>query len=365
MENEMYFCSQCGVVLNETECFHFGENIYCRSCLSEETVVCIHCGERILNEDNRNTACDPVCSECFNEHYTYCYECDRVISYDDAIMGEDDNDYCPECYNRIYNRPIHGYNFKPEPIFYGEGKRYFGVEIEIDKGGECDENAEELLETANRDKEHIYIKHDGSLYDGMEIVTHPMTLDYHINTMNWDEIAKRALSLDYRSHETSTCGFHIHVNRDSFSDICTEREEHIANVFYLVEKFWDQLLIFSRRTEEQLSRWASRYGCEADPKDVYKRVKENYYGRYKCINDQNEATIEFRIFRGTLKTNTIIATLQMVNEICNVAVSMSEKELQDLNWDELVDRLHVYPELMVYLNERGLINIENVQKEKE
>ena len=364
MENEMYLCSQCGVELNEEECFHFGENIYCRSCLSEETVVCIHCGERILNEDNRNTRCDPVCSYCFSDHYTYCYECDRVISYDESIMGADDNDYCPECYDRIYNRAIHNYSFKPEPIFYGEANRYFGVELEIDRGGELEENARELLDIGNREKEHIYIKHDGSLNDGMEIVTHPMTLDYHIKNMNWDEIAKKALSMDYRSHKTSTCGFHIHVNRSSFSDTYAEREERIANVFYIVEKFWDRFLIFSRRTADQLAQWASRYGCGTAPKDVYKNVKENYYGRYKCINDQNDATIEFRIFRGTLRTNTIIATLQMVNEICNVAVSMSEKELQELTWDEFVDRLGIYPELMVYMHERGLVNMERVQEEE-
>ena len=45
-------------------------------------------------------------------------------------------------------------------------------------------------------------------------------------------------------------------------------------------------------------------------------------------------------------------------------ISMSEKELQELTWDEFVDRLGIYPELMVYMHERGLVNMERVQEEE-
>ena len=31
---------------------------------------------------------------------------------------------------------IHDYYYKPEPIFYGDGPRYLGVELELDDGGE-------------------------------------------------------------------------------------------------------------------------------------------------------------------------------------------------------------------------------------
>lgn len=51
----------------------------------------------------------------------------------------------------------------------------------------------------------IYIKHDGSLNDGMEIVTHPMTLDYHLNEMPWREVMSKAISFGYISHKTRTC----------------------------------------------------------------------------------------------------------------------------------------------------------------
>ncbi len=57
----------------------------------------------------------------------------------------------------------------------------------------------------------------------------------------------------------------------------------------------------------------------------------NIVGRYAAVNLCNYSTIEFRLFRGTLKINTFIATLQLVNEICNVAVSMSDESLQKLS----------------------------------
>ena len=57
------------------------------------------------------------------------------------------------------------------------------MELEIDEGGESNYEANLIQQIANCDHDHIYCKHDGSLEDGFEIVTHPMTLDYHRNEM--------------------------------------------------------------------------------------------------------------------------------------------------------------------------------------
>jgi len=47
-----------------------------------------------------------------------------------------------------------------------------------------DDNASKLKEIANSIHEHIYIKSDGSIDDGFEIASHPMTLDYHMRTFS-------------------------------------------------------------------------------------------------------------------------------------------------------------------------------------
>jgi len=67
----------------------------------------------------------------------------------------------------------------------------------------------------------------------------------------------------------------------------------------------------------------------------------------------NADTIEFRIFRGTLKLNTLIATLQMVSHICDVAIALPDEDLRKLSWSQFVASLGE-PELVQYLKERRL-----------
>lgn len=56
-----------------------------------------------------------------------------------------------------------------------------------------------LLNIANADAENLYIKTDGSLDDGLELVTHPMTLTYRLNEMPWAAVLHKAQEMDYLS----------------------------------------------------------------------------------------------------------------------------------------------------------------------
>lgn len=216
--------------------------------------------------------------------------------------------------------PIQDYCYKPEPIFYGDGPRFFGVELEIDGAGEYGSNAKKLLRIANEEEERIYCKHDGSLEEGFEIVTHPMSLSYQLQQIPWEQICKGAVDLGYTSHQAGTCGLHVHVSRLAFGETEEQQDTAIARVLYFFEKHWEELLKFSRRTQHQLDQWASRYGYKEQPMEILDHAKKGYHGgRYTCVNLTNRDTIEFRMFRGTLKYNTLIATLQLVDRICDVA----------------------------------------------
>ena len=124
-------------------------------------------------------------------------------------------------------------------------------------------------------------------------------------------------------------------------------------MLYFFEKHWEELLKFSRRTQRKLDRWAARYGYRDCPRDILDRAKSGHAGRYTCVNLQNTATVEFRIFRGTLKYNTVIATLQLVNRVCDVAIALSDEELKALPWTTFVSAV-TEPELIQYLKERRL-----------
>lgn len=197
----------------------------------------------------------------------------RCFASNDDAYEYDGEYYCSECYHDIRDHDsIHDYGYKPEPVFYGDSSRYFGLELEIDGAGKDCENADSLLNIANESDEHIYIKSDGSLDEGMELVTHPMSLDYH-KSFCWEDIVRKAVYLGYRSHQTNTCGLHIHVNRDSLGDTRDEQEEVISRILYFVEHHWNELLKFSRRSEYAINRWAARYGYENTPKAIMEKPK--------------------------------------------------------------------------------------------
>ena len=256
------------------------------------------------------------------------------------------------------------YSYKPEAVFFGDGSLFMGVELEVDEGGKDNDNAGTLKEIANSSNNHIYIKSDGSLDDGFEIVSHPMTLAYHMYHMDWEDVLKEAVSMGYRSHQTSTCGLHVHVNRNAFGSNQAEQEEVIAKILYFVEAHWNELFRFSRRSHYNMDRWAARYGFEKTGRKILEKAKSGYTSRYVAVNLKNYYTIEFRLFRGTLKYNTFIATLQMVQKICDVALSMSQEELENLSWSEFVSNI-TEPQLIQYLKERRLYVNEKIIETEE
>ena len=316
--NETRICANCGIEHPLDTMYQVEGDWLCESCADRLTVVCDHCNERIYEENAVEDDHYILCDHCFDEYYIRCEDCSRIISRDR----------------------------------HGKGLRHFGVELEIDNGGTVNNNAQKLLDIANASAENLYIKTDGSLDDGMELVTHPMTLEYHLNEMPWAEILRKAQSMGYLSHAVGTCGLHVHISRLAFGCTYEQQEAAIARLLYFVEKFWAELLRFSRRTQSQMNR-AARYGIRLTPSEQMSHAKNSCAGRYTAVNLTNSDTVEIRMFRGTLKLNTLKATLQMVNHLVEVAVSMSDCQVQDMSWFDFLDEI-TEPELIQYLKERRL-----------
>ena len=364
-KDNVLYCSHCGAIIGEDEDYETVDgDIVCMDCIENHTTTCDRCGRIIWTNESYGDDYTTLCSGCYHHHYTRCSCCDTLLHEDDAYHL-DGYDYCSDCYHDEVDRcrSIHDYGYKPEPIFYGDSQRYFGVELEIDGAGKDSDNADELLGIANKENEHIYIKGDGSLDDGMEIVTHPMSLEYHKNYC-WEEIMKKAIYLGYRSHQTSTCGLHIHVNRNCFGEDREEQDVVIARILYFVEHHWNELLRFSRRTEYSMNRWAARYGFEKTGREILDKAKKGNLGRYAAVNLMNYMTIEFRLFRGTLKYNTFIAALELVNAICDLAVNLTDEGIANMSWSEFVDTI-TEPELIQYLKERRLYVNEVIETQEE
>ena len=158
MKIEAFTCCRCGQSHLLSERVQVDEDALCESCANEETVICSHCGERIYRDDNAGDGTTPLCQSCYDRHYTSCENCGRIIRNDDAYYRDGDEDFplCYDCHTRVSReKAIYDYYYKPKPLFRGSGSRYFGVELEIDFGGEDDDSAQQILDVANGKREFV------------------------------------------------------------------------------------------------------------------------------------------------------------------------------------------------------------------
>ena len=358
-KNQELVCNECGISLGGESVFEFEGNIYCEECFDRLTVVCDCCGDRIWRDNAEGDSLTTLCEHCYDYSYGHCERCGRLVNNDDLyyLADEDDYGYCYDCYQGMISKPIKNYGYKPTPIFYGDGPLYLGIELEIDKGSESEENAQIFLDYINKGKELLYIKRDGSISNGMEWVFHPMSLDYALNSVDFKGLFEKAVSMGYRSHQTQTCGLHIHVNRTAFGKTYDEQEEVIARIVFFVEKHWCELVKFSRRTTENLNRWAAKYATiSPTTEETYQKAKSKHLGRYTAVNLETyeQQTVELRLFRGTLRYKTFVATLQLVDEICHICKYLDDEELEALSWSSFVTGIYDKLELIEYLKSKRL-----------
>lgn len=326
-----YFCCE--------DCGNWYHNDYAVRCDWCDNYICDDCA----HTDNNNTT---LCSSCY-DNCTVCEDCECYIDDQNSYYNENDGcTYCEDCINN--HNIIHDYDYKPDPEFYGEGIRFFGVELEVDKGDYCQETAGTIQDNNNE----IYCKHDGSLDDGFEIVSHPCTIDYHLNSLDWQGIMEICKDNNFLSHDAVTCGLHVHISRKAFGNNNTEQELNIAKLIYLFEKFWSQIKIFSRRTEQQINNWAKNYGLTTINEAITE--SKNKKGRYYAVNLNNTHTIEIRIFRGTLKYNTFAATLQFCDLLMDIVTKNDIQQVQALTWQDITTQIVKHQELTEYFIQREL-----------
>ena len=106
------------------------------------------------------------------------------------------------------------------------------------------------------------------------------------------------------------------------------------------------------------------YIAVVDMKAIMDKAKKGGNGRYAAVNLCNYHTVEFRLFRGTLKYNTFLATIQLVNRICDAAMYNTDESIAKLSWSDFVADI-TEPELIQYLKERQLYVNEEVRAEEE
>lgn len=276
---------------------------------------------------------------------------------------------------------IHNYSYKPAPEIGYKNTREsrehltFGVELECEPRNDGGNVRMDAYELSDRIDEipggRTYCKSDGSLSNGVEIVSHPGTLAHHMYVMHWRQIQRTCEKAGFRSHDAANSGLHVHVGRAQLGSTDAERDDVTRKVQVLFALYTAELTRFSRRRRSCLEQWAPIDRLGVTPDDIrhvssgaqlaswaHARVpayRSNHNDRYTAVNVTNSATVEIRIFRGTLKRDTLIAAIQLVSNVFEYAMAHDWADIPASTWAD-VAAYKPHKELVNYMIARGLLD---------
>lgn len=234
------------------------------------------------------------------------------------------------------------YMFKPEFVYHKlddeVNPRYFGVELELELPNGIRETAKNVLRVVN-DRPYFYFKYDGSVNNGCEMNSHPMS----IGALNRFHELTSVFKLNGVKVNDS-CGLHIHIDRSSFKN-----EKAVMNFYQNIIVSRKLMLWLSKRTKlSQVKQYADlimdnpvlqKYDKGLDKfcyhrKELSTEVKFNvkgvideyiqqkgggYESRYSGVNLRNSSTVEIRFLKGTTNWNLVMDYVRLFDFIANLS----------------------------------------------
>ena len=384
-----YFCAVCCqtvlATLAETAlAFHQGLGYHvCPTCRDRfrECRVCLASGPwSDIGPDLGHSTDDPhfYCHSCLDRFFLECERCSNWCDRTDTHYANDtDSHYCEACWTRIdgfncencgddftgrrygsegvcrdcerehedeYDEDdrsgfIRSYGHTRAMQYFGAAKDriYFGVELEVSCHGVSRGDAAEA--TWRRfDPGFVELKEDGSIDYGFEIVSQPATLDYH--RIAWENFfASVPTGLD--SWRTGSCGMHVHVSRRPLSQLQIAK----VSAFLNEDATRDFVVSLAGRDDNGY--------CAKEKKDRLSRYSTGHQ-RYVSLNLTNAATIEFRIFRGTIRPQGFFKNLEFAHALVYFARKVGNRELTVLRFAKFVRRFRrTYPNLAAWMIRHG------------
>lgn len=241
----------------------------------------------------------------------HCDACYKKRMEENVVRAHDDVGYPPAIHHFVDVR-------RGDRIVKKANPRLFGVEIEMGFDDKV-HRAKIAMDVVNvLGKDFIFAKHDGSIVrndktclQGLEIVSAPASIEIHRE--RWPAFEKALHYKRLRSWDTKSCGFHVHITRESLSTLQIGRilvfinhpknRDFIEKVAGRSVRRWNELGI-----EKGFAKFAARKLSSAliDDQDKYLAVRTNL-----------EHTIEFRFFRGTVRPRHIIRNIEFSNAVCD------------------------------------------------
>ena len=332
---------------------HMGD--LCRDC-GERSEDCERCNRRMhIDEAYSMPGEGYYCYSCYENNTWFCEACDVRNRSGEACYDCDESEDAPRA---AY---VHDYSYKPDPNFCSLPDEvtsirtaYMGYELEIEfpKNRHDYTNGAELVTSlANADEyeSNVYLKRDGSLEYGFEVVSHPATLAYHQSRdLSW--MRRIADEVGARSWGTGTCGLHVHISRSAIRS-----NVHLYMFWHL---FIDNKAQMTRLAGRDSDRWATFDNVRPKIMKVIKGEMNPY--RYEAVNLTNWNTIEIRMFRGSLRPERVLMALELTGAAMRYTSTLHTHDViqHALLWDNFASWVRsnadTYPNLIQYLDKYSL-----------
>ncbi len=311
----------------------------CETCVQSEDdcrcITCERCDVRYDTEDGYSHCDCETCDRC-GETYNPPHSCCRCVTcdccdnpYDPEVGPACDCWYCEHCDSTFRagrqcdcepeNGGLRDYNERAEDIlsFYpprgnkNQALLYLGVELEIECKRDQETTMNDLRDSGELDQ-WVIGKSDGSLTEGVEIVTAPSVLKVH--QTHWTNVLEK-VKRHAESWNRSSTGIHVHLSRAFFSQF------EIAKfvLFVNAEENLPFIVGLAGRTSPDYAALCKKRGC-----DVLDRSE-----RYAAVNLKPRNTIEVRIFKGTLNEQHLLADIEFCHALANWVKVNSLAECSD------------------------------------
>lgn len=317
----------------------------------EYEVTCCHCGEKIKFSEAIVKRGKIYCESCYSS-LPVCENCGEVH---DELFDTIDGKLCISCIGD-YSQHLYDYSteWKHRRVNADDKTLLIGAEIEIDDGDRKEHTRKEITQVMGKS---VVFENDGSLHNGIEIVTHPFSFDFWENKVDYiSRMFDIAKENDWKSHDTRTCGLHIHVDKNDLQTSERTQDEVIDNILLITETFMNELVNFSRRHNTEYARFLR--DIEECDQTIYmkyiRRNKDNGRSKYRAVNIDHKGTVEFRMFKGTLNIKSFMASIELVNNIVEIAKYC---DIDGLTWNDIItyneDKTHYIKE---YNGVRGIVS---------
>ena len=285
----------------------------CARCYADAP-QCHDCGKRVLRGSALSLDDDFFCAPCYNRlTLPSCRHCGNLTRNPPNAAGQV---YCSRCMAAGHGSSVHGYHGWGRRFTFWHGLNskstgpredtlYLGFELEA--GGTTSGKmvaASNAVAAMSDSESRFHLERDGSIPQyGFELISAPHTLAAH-KAEDWKGILQVMLAHGMRSHDLdSRCGLHVHVTRKFLAPAdCAKIDLFVAKN----QTFWERV---ARRTSGQYARYIDKSLEQAGRSD-------SGSGRYSAVNFTNEHTVEFRVFRGTLRYETLMGILGLVDGLC-------------------------------------------------